>query len=215
MDNYFACETMTQPEADKFDEKKAAEVAFFFLSKARASGKTVTKLRLVKWVYLAERLSYERYGEPLTGDRLFSMMHGPVPSSTLYLIETPTKVSSRSGHWASVVQVTVDKGNHHQYLNLADQCGYKTTDDLLALSDSEVEILEDTWDSYGNISAKALEKLLHNPRQFPEWEWHPGNRSNPIHLERLLKVLGYNDTQTASLIENVKTNEAIDRAFAH
>jgi uncharacterized phage-associated protein len=211
----FNCESMTQPAKTTFDEKKAAEVAFFFLSKAKASSKSVTKLRLVKWVYLAERLSYQRYGEPLTGDRLFSMMHGPVPSSTLYLIEAPNQVNERKGHWESVVQMTVDKGNRHQYLNLADRCCYRTTDDLLTLSDSEIEILEETWDSYGSISAKALERLLHNPRNFPEWEWRPGDPSKAIHLERLLEVLGYDHAQTSYLIENVKASEAIDRVFAH
>jgi hypothetical protein len=39
-------------------------------------------IKLIKLMYLAERLSLQRYGEPLTGDRLVSMPDGPVLSMT-------------------------------------------------------------------------------------------------------------------------------------
>ena len=57
-----------------FDERKAAEAAAFLLFMA---GGKLPLIKLVKLLYLAERLSLQRYGEPLTGDRLVAMPNGP------------------------------------------------------------------------------------------------------------------------------------------
>ena len=43
-------------------------------------------LSLTKMLYLAERESFKQYAEPLTGDTLVSMKHGPVLSNTLDLM---------------------------------------------------------------------------------------------------------------------------------
>ena len=45
-------------------------------------GGSLPLIKLVKLLYLAERLSLQRYGEPITGDKLVSMPHGPVLSMT-------------------------------------------------------------------------------------------------------------------------------------
>lgn len=204
---------MTQPAARSFDEKKAAEVAYFFLSKAAALGRHTTKLKFIKWVYLAERMSYERYGEPLVGDKLFSMEHGPVASSTLYLIEDRNKVFGHGSLWEKVVHT--ERNGRHQYVSIENDCDYRSADDLLSLSDSEIEILEDVWEKYGHLNTHQLETLLHNPKLFPEWRWKRGDGSNPIELEQLLSILGYDQAQTRALIGRLETHEALDQAFAH
>ena len=62
-----------------FNERRTAQVAAFLLHRA---GGSLPLIKLMKLMYLAERLSLQRYGEPLTGDRLVSMGHGPVLSRT-------------------------------------------------------------------------------------------------------------------------------------
>ena len=57
----------------KYSEKKAAQVAAFFIYKA---GGTIDALKLSSLMYLSERESLARYGEPLTGDSLVSMEDG-------------------------------------------------------------------------------------------------------------------------------------------
>jgi uncharacterized phage-associated protein len=64
----------------QFSEKKAAQVAAFFLYRA---GGQLEILKLMKLMYLAERGSYEKFGEPMIGDKLVSMDNGPVLSITL------------------------------------------------------------------------------------------------------------------------------------
>ena len=65
-----------------YDERRAAEAAAYLLHRA---GGTMPIDKLMALLYLAERLSLQRYGEPLTGDRLVSMPHGPVLAETYAL----------------------------------------------------------------------------------------------------------------------------------
>ena len=62
-----------------YNERRTAEAAAYLLHRA---GGTLPALKLMNLLYLAERLSLKRYGEPLTGDRLVSMPHGPVLVNT-------------------------------------------------------------------------------------------------------------------------------------
>ena len=62
-----------------FNERKAAQAAAWLLFRA---GGTMPLLKLMKLLYLAERRSLELHAEPLIGDRLVSMQHGPVLSRT-------------------------------------------------------------------------------------------------------------------------------------
>lgn len=204
---------MTQVSSLSFDEAKAAQVAFFFLSKAKGFGMHITKLRFIKWVYLAERMAYQKFGEPLVGDQMFSMRHGPVLSKTLYLIEDQKKAKDVQGYWSSVVNI--EKSHKHQYISIASQCPYKKFDDLRALSDAEIELLEEVWQKYGRMNAQKLETILHDPQLFPEWKWNEGEGSNSIELESLLSILGYTEIQTDALIQHIQANESLDQAFKH
>ena len=205
---------MTQISPSLYDEKKASEVAFYFLMRARALGGSVTKLRLLKWMYLAERLAYQQFGEPLTGDVLTSMQHGPVPDTTRKHIERPAAVAARNGSWESVVAVEDGPKHKHQYVSIRPSCGYVTADDLRQLSDAEVEMLDEVWMHFGKWNSGQLEKYLHDRRHTPEWKWAPGDKSNPIELETLLGAVGYEEDEISSLVKNIQATESIHAAFS-
>lgn len=202
---------MTLLSRASYDETKASEVAFYFLMRAKQKRMTITKLRLIKWMYLAERAAYEKFGEPLTGDALCSLKHGPVPSVTLDLIERPMKVTS-NGSWASVVE-SVRDANRHVYVSVKNTCSYQTANDLRRLSDDEVKLLDDVWGKFGKMSAQALETYLHDPESTPEWDWSEGDGRNPIQLENLFKAIGYSAEQTMQLVENIQAIENINASF--
>lgn len=202
---------MTKISGNLFDPAKAAEVAFIFLDKVRQSRGEVTKVRFMKWIYLAERLSYERYGEPLTGDALFSMKHGPVLSKTLRMIEASGVNSPSSRIWNSVVEV--EKHHKRHYLKIRDGAPYRHTSDLRALSDSEIDLVEEVFGRFGRMSAKELETFLHKPENCSEWQWKEGDGSNPIEMEKLFPAIGYTVEQTAALVEQMQAREALEEAF--
>lgn len=203
---------MTQINPSLYDEKKASEVAFYFLWNARELGRSITKLRFLKWMYLAEKLSYKNLGEPLTGDVLTSMVHGPVTDTTRRLIENPASVENRTGAWDSVV--ALEHGGRHIYVTTQESCPYNTPDDLLQLSDAELNLLDQVWEQFGHWNSGQLERYLHSSIQTPEWNWVKGTKSTPIELETMLKSVGFDDTQISDLLDNLKASESIKNAFS-
>ena len=169
-----------------FNEKKAAQVAAFFLLRG---GNQLDLLKLMKLMYLAERSSLTKFGEPMIGDRLYSMEHGPVLSHTLNHMNG-LRDSIPDG-WESWVS---DRADH--MLALKKQI----TDvkrDLSLLSDAEIQILETLWQQYGHLTGYQLRDLMHEI--CTEWE-DPENSSVPIPYTRLLRCVGY-DAQTAKELE--------------
>ncbi|HDS1147994.1 TPA: SocA family protein [Stenotrophomonas maltophilia] len=196
-----------------YDEKKATEVAVFFLLRACEWRKHISKLRLVKWMYLAERYCYKHFGEPLIGDRMVSMKHGPVLSNTLYLMERPRKARIRTGVWEANVLTVRHSQSHRPYMELPENSAYRSTDDLRSLSDAEIDVLEEVWDKYSRCSANELETRLHDPAEFPEWKWSEVSGNAPIRVSELLPILGWNQEDTAVAVARLERLKGIEKAF--
>ncbi len=196
---------MSQLTAKHFDVKKAGQLVFYFLKKATDMHMHVTKLRLIKWLYLAERASYEEFGEPMTGDRLGALRHGPAPSETLALIEGTSRAFPK-GFWDNLIQV--DRKHRHQYVSLAANCHFKSIEDLDRFNDAEIDLLDHTWEKYGNWSATRLETLLHDTSRFPEWNWKEGDGTNWIDLETVLASVGFEESEIESVVKHIIAFEA-------
>lgn len=178
-----------------FCEKKAAEVAAYFLMRASERRASVTILKLMKLMYLAERLSYERYGFPIIGDALVSMPNGPVLSRTLDLINFGP--SKPKGAWDRLV---AEKSGRDMSLNEGVDI---TVDDLRELSESDLEILECIWRQFGRMSALKLRDYTHDANNCPEWQ-DPDGSSVPIKFEDLLDKLGYSAGDVGKIIASIR-----------
>lgn len=188
--------------ATLFDERRTAEVAAFLLHKANGS---LPFIKLLKLMYLAERLSFKRYGEPLTGDVLVSMDHGPVLSRTYNHIKGAAQ--STEGGWDTWVS---DKEGYT--VALRDPSMIRTAEqDLLHLSDSDLEVLNEVWNEFGHWDRWALIRYTHD--ELPEWE-DPKGSSLPITYKRLFEALGYSAEETQLLTERLREQEAINGQFA-
>jgi uncharacterized phage-associated protein len=66
----------------KFSVEKALQVLAYFLKDG-----AMDKAKLMKLVYLADREHFIETGTSITGDRLCAMPYGPVPSTTLDLVD--------------------------------------------------------------------------------------------------------------------------------
>lgn len=185
-------------KAPLFNEKKAAEVAAFFLIKAANRNASITVLKLMKLMYLSERESYRLYGEPITGDALVSMPHGPVLSTTLNLINTTPEERDGSGYWDKLIAEREDR-----YMALRPDTGIATTDDLLQLSQADVDILQDIWSKFGSRSAFSLRNHTHDSNNCPEWT-DPDGSSIPIAMETLFRALGFGEEQVKATIANIE-----------
>jgi uncharacterized phage-associated protein len=185
-----------------FNEKKAAQVAAFFLIQAKTP---LEILKLMKLMYLAERRSYELYGEGITGDRLVSMEHGPVLSITLNHMNG-SRNSGVDG-WETWV---ADRAEHN--LSLTHDKRHVTVDDLLELSDADVVILEETWKQFGRMSKYEVRDYTHEGG-CPEWQ-DPDGSSIAIKPEDLFKALKFSSEQSTAYLGRMRQQAAINAAHS-
>jgi len=184
----------------QFNEKKAAQVAAFFLF--RADGR-LEILKLMKLMYLAERNSFAKYGEPMIGDQLFSMENGPVLSRTLDHMNH--FVDSTEGGWNTWVR---DRKDYMLALNKAVK---DPKQDLPQLSDADLAILESVWQQYGHLKPFDLADLTH--KICPEWE-DPKGSVLPIPYGRLLRFVGYDPDVAKELEQRIASQQDIDSVFS-
>lgn len=154
-----------------FDEKKATEMAAYFLRKA--DGRRMSYLKLLKLLYIADREALRRWGYPLTGDSYFSLDHGPVNSRIMDLIrEDPQFLNSAC--WTNHIQI--------------EQYDVELMQDIPVgrLSQADIELLDEVFREYGHLNKYQLRDLTHD---FPEWEDPKGSRL-PITYQDILKAVG-------------------------
>ena len=185
-----------------FDERKAAQAAAYLLFRA---GGQLPILKLMKLLYLAERESFKRYGDSITGDRLVSMPHGPVLSRTYDL--SGGCESSREGGWDTWV------GDRSGYdVALKDASMIRSPEhDLLALSDSDLECLAETWKQFGHWDKYRLRDYTHTDA-CPEWV-DPLGGSHDIPYARLLKAVGHSPAQVEALSRRLHEQRYINQAL--
>jgi uncharacterized phage-associated protein len=188
-----------------FDERKAAQVAAYFLICAAKRGANVTLMKLMKLMYLAERLSYERFCFPIIGDALVSMPHGPVLFSTLDLMNFGSL--KKNGEWDSLI---TEKAGRDMSLNGHENL---TVDDLRELSESDIEVLGSIWEKFGRMSAIHLREYTHNYDNCPEWQ-DPDGSSVPIQLETLFQKLGYSQPDIEKAVSNIRKQAWINSKLA-
>ena len=182
-----------------YSEKRAAQTAAFFISRA---GGTIEILKLMKLMYLAERESLARYGEPIMGDVLVSMKHGPVLSKTLDHINGFT--DSEDGGWESWINARAG----HQ---LGLQPAHDPADEFTQLSDAEMEILDFIWDKFGKYDKYKLRDITH--QICLEWE-DPGETSQLIPYSRVLNWVGHKPEVVRELEQRMHDEEELDKMFS-
>lgn len=185
-----------------FDERKAAQAAACLVHKA---GGKLPLLKLMKLMYLSERLSLERYGDTITGDSFASMPHGPVLSMTLDHMNGA--LQSQDGGWETWI---ADRAENS--LVLRDQSMIRSPEeDLLALSDTDLECLGEIWEKFGHWDKYKLRDYTHSDA-CPEWE-DPKGSSRPIPTSRLLRAVGYKPDQVEALTKRLHEQRYINAAF--
>jgi uncharacterized phage-associated protein len=87
------------PATLRFNEKKATQAAAYLLKRR---GGTMSYMKLIKLLYLADRKALVRWGRPITTDRYLSMERGPALSHVLDLATDGENPGSDS-IWAAVI----------------------------------------------------------------------------------------------------------------
>jgi uncharacterized phage-associated protein len=182
-----------------FNERKAAQMAAFFLGQS-AEGR-MSHLKLMKLLYLADREAVRAFGWPISGDRLVSMPHGPVLSQTLNLMDGD--VESQPGGWEEWIS---GKENHE--LSLRQRFDPASLDEL---APGEVEVLRAVWDQFGAMSKWEIRDWTH--QHCAEWK-DPKGSSVPISYDALARAVGLDEASARQLAAQFQAQQDIDRLFA-
>lgn len=171
----------------------------FFVGK---QGGSINILKLMKLLYLSDRLSLEKYEEPITWDQMVSMDNGPVLSETLNYING-FKSPDLQSKWQEWVQ---DRANNQVSLSKSF-----TRDDLDYLSDADIEILNEVWDSFGHMNQWQLCDYTHE--HCPEWK-DPKGSSVKFDYEDVLRELGKTSKEVRDYYHDRQNQLELDRVFS-
>jgi uncharacterized phage-associated protein len=157
----------------RFQIGKATEAACEFLQRA---GGRINVMKLVKLVYLLDRLSLDRRGIPVVGGDYLSMRNGPVTSELLDLINCGRLFGDADTRWEESVS---DRRDHDLQLERIPAQEY--------LSDAEHKLLDEIWAEHGGKDQWQLVEWCHRHCG----EWTPFSRGcAPIAVERIGQALG-------------------------
>ena len=185
-----------------FNEKKAAQAAAYFLFRA---GGPLSVLKLMKLLYFAERRSFEKFGESMIGDRLVSMPHGPVLSRTHNHMNG--ELPSIEGGWEFWI---ADRAEHD--LGLRNPGALRSPEqDLLELSDADLDVLGEIWSRFGHMAGWQLREYTHD--HCPEWK-DPDGSMIPMQPEDLFEALKFTPEQREAALAKLRAEDEINAAFA-
>jgi len=128
----------------KLQIQKRIHAILYFAGKSNDN--RINRLKLVKLLWLADRIHLNRYGRMILKDDYYALSHGPVPSKTMDLSEV------------DVPDVYSVKG----YVIEAEE-----KFDPKYFSESDLEVMNEVWDTYGGMTKYVLKDYSH---LFPEWK---------------------------------------------
>lgn len=124
--------------------QKRINAILFFATKERNN--KINRLKLMKLLWLADRIHLNRYGRTIIDDNYFALEHGPVPSLSKNLSDT--------GYDDKI------------YISDRDVIAEDEFEDKY-FSKSDLSIMEEVWTAYGAMNKYNLRDFSH---YFPEWK---------------------------------------------
>lgn len=115
----------------------------FFSSKDK--DRTITRLKLMKLLWLSDRIHLNKYGRLILRDNYNALPHGPIPSQSLNYSNT------------TLPDFYTVSGNNIKAIRDFDSKYF---------SGSDLEIMNYVWTTFGSKSASFLRNFSH---KFPEW----------------------------------------------
>lgn len=182
----------------RFQISKATEASCEFLQRA---GGQLNIMKLVKLLYLLDRLSLDRRGIPVVGGDYLSMRNGPVTSEVLDLVNEGRLYQEADHRWENCIS---DRANHEVALLQMPE--------REQVSNAEVKLLDEIWAEHGGKSQWQLVDWCHD--HCKEWTPVSGGKS-PISVEQIGAALGKTDEEIAWLTREARELNRLNEIFAH
>ena len=181
-----------------FSERKVAQMAAFILKK---QGGIMSHLKLIKLLYLADRVALDEFGFSMSGDSFYSLPNGPILSRTLNLMAGV--VESDDFGWEAWIS---DKENHKVSLRQDFE-----PQELDYLSRADIDVLNSILEKFGPMDKWQLVAYTHENCE----EWKDPNGSSALipHIS-IFKAFGRSKEDAAAMATNIEAEKSIDRLFA-
>lgn len=188
--------TPQDPIRFRFNERKASAAASLLLELA---GGEMDYLALIKLLYYADRESLDRLGRPISGDRYYSLPHGPVLSRVYNMVKAVIFGTEQpAGPWSEHIEGAGRYGLH-----------LRKQPDMGALSEAEVDILTRVFRQYRGSNKWDLRDSTH---LLPEWN-DPTGSAREIRVEMILDVLGKSEAEIEDIRQRARESAHFDRVF--
>ena len=152
--------------------------------------------KLIKLMYIADKRALKDYNYSISNDDIVSMKNGPVLSNTYDLIKHTGDNAEIQGinEWNKYFVKTGYELSFKE--NMEDEINNILSDDVLWLSDADIEIIEEVYNQYKDYTYSAMIDLIHNALLFPEVNWKQAeiySTSIPMDFITLMKSLNKSD----------------------
>lgn len=174
----------------RYREERATQAAARLL---RLRGGTMSYMKLLKLMYLADRKSLLQHGRPITYDRFVSMDQGPVLSQT-YNLMVAEESPDRASYWRRYIS----EPDHYEVHLVQDAPSGE-------LSKAQEALLEDIFRDFGRMGRWQLVDYCHT---LPEWE-DPHGSSIPIAVADVLRAGGLDAEDIAAVEEAFLAEDAL------
>jgi len=140
----------------------------------------LTKYKICKLLFLADKYHLVRYGRIITGDKYCAVPHGPIPSRTLNLLNA---VISENTFDQEAVTMSRVLELDRRYSNPRFSAVDVAAPDQLSISD--VEALDKAIAEYGKMGFGELKRITHDaPAYIQAWDARPsGSNGNDMEFE--------------------------------
>ena len=177
----------------------------------------MTKLKIVKLLYLLDRRHFNLHGRPILGDRYLRMDFGPVPSISKDLIDfLEEKISSRvkpvaEGRVLAEHFKARRSGAHH-----AIELVKAPSSDVL--SESEVEALRWVVTNFGTLSASNLVDITHRHATWKETpsmseiDYRLFPKGDPEATQNIVEIAAVDQEERGELMEALSLDAPASRA---
>ena len=160
----------------------------------------MTRLRLMKLMYIANREMFKKHGRPILIARASALQKGPVLSEVYDLVN-----GGRS-----------DEAAWGRYVRNVGPREVQLIEDPSAdsLSPAELEILNNVTDDFAQYDDWEIVELTHG---FEEWRGNypdpEANTSHPIETEDILQAVGMGEF-AEKIVRDLQDEEDFERIFA-
>jgi len=124
-------------------ENKLINMIVYFVF--RSPNHKVNRLKLMKLLWLADRLHLNKYGRLISGNSYHALPHGPVPSEALDM--SRKAISDKFEVHGKTISTNKDFNSDY-------------------FSNSDKEIMHEVWEKYNAYNSAKLKNMSH---KFPEW----------------------------------------------